>query len=103
MLLLSKFFSQIKLIQSVVGISCSVRVTGSHFQGPGYEGPMYQGRKSQVARSQFQGPRIPRSRVPGSQDSGSWVPGLRSQAQGLESWVSVPDFRLCQLFEALFL
>ena len=65
--LLSKFASQIKLIQSVVGSVASLRILGSHFQGPGWQ--------SLVSR----GPRVP--------SLGSHGPG---------SQVSGPDFRLGQ-------
>ena len=74
--LLSKFASQIKLIQSVEwGLVASAKVPGFKFHGLGCQGPMSQCRKSQVIRSQFQGPKFYglESRV-----LGSWLPGLAS-------------------------
>ena len=104
--LLSKFASQIKLIQSVVGVRC--QTYGDRVPGPRFQGPTFQGCKSQVLGSQFQVPRVPGprvsglgSRVPRSQVLGSRVPesqvlGLRvpslesqfpgSRVPGLRSW-----------------
>ena len=73
--LLSIFASQIKLIQSVVGVSCQS-------QGPGCQVPMFQGRTSQVPRSKF---RVPECLSP-------IYRGPRSQGPGFR--VSGPDFRL---------
>ena len=82
--LLSKLPSQIKLIQSVVGVCCQS-------QCPRVPLPGSQGCKSQGPESQF------RSRVSGSQGSVSQVSGSR---------VSDPDFRLssikCDLFWVIF-
>ena len=108
--LLSKFATQLKLIQSVVqfGIlgvcvtSSILRVLLSGFWvagsqipssrdpdlGPGCQGPVSQGHR-------FPGPRVP---GPESQDTkvpGLRVPGLGSQGPG--SRVSGPDFRLWPL------
>ena len=83
--LLSKFASQIKLMQFVVGSVASLSVLGSHFQGPG----------CQAFASQ--GSRVPRSRVPGSRVSGSQGPGsqvLCLRVSGLQA--SGPGFRLCR-------
>ena len=82
--LLSKLISKIKLIQSVVGVSCYYRVPGSDYQGPRCQGPMSQCHKSQGPWSQFQSPRVPNLKAPGSQGHGSQsfslrVPGPRSQ------------------------
>ena len=69
--LLSKFASQIKLMQSLVGISCKsqglrVPLPGSHVPG------------SQVPRLRVPRSRVSESRVSGSHVSGFQVPGLRS-------------------------
>ena len=72
-------------MQSVVGSAASLRVPGSHFQGPGYQG------------SVSQGPRMPGPRVPDFRGPGARVPGFRvSRSRVAESRVSGPDFRLCR-------
>ena len=84
--LLSKFASQIKLIQSVEwGLVTSVKVPGFDFHGLGCQGPMSQCLKSQLIRSQFQGRKFYglESRV------------LGSRVSGLGSQVSGPGCRLC--------
>ena len=104
--LLSKFVSQLKLIQSrvrvgILGIcvtSSILRVLLSGFWTSGSQMPSP---KDPVSGSQFQGPgsQSPRvsslsvleSRVSGSQDPGSQGPV--SQGPGFR--VSGPDFRLC--------
>ena len=106
--LLSKFASQLKLIQSVVRVGI-LQCSGSYSQDSGS-----QGRNSQVlaTHSRVQGVRVPvpwswvsGSRVPESQVSGSQGP--RSQVSqdpgsqgpkvsGPRSRVSGPDFRLCR-------
>ena len=123
--LLSKFASQLKLIQSVVRVrilgicvtSSVLRVLHSGFWVSKYQfsiprdlfpGSGVSG--SHVPESQFeglgcqgpvfQGPRVPGSHLPESQGPGSQSPG--SQGLGvpglrvLGSRVSGPDFRLCQ-------
>ena len=55
---ISKFTSQIKLIQSVVGSVASHRALGFHCQGPGCQDPMSQGPKSQGHRSQVPGSQV---------------------------------------------
>ena len=82
---LSKFASQIKLIQYVVGVSC-------YSQGPRVPSPGSWMSRSHVPGSQFRSLRVPSLRIPGSrasgsQVSGSQVLGLRSQGSG--SWVPV--------------
>ena len=111
--LLSKFASQIKLIQSVVGVRC--QTYGDRVPGPRFQGPTFQGRKSQVLGSQVSGsqgsssqslgPWVPgpgslgpRFWVLGFQSPGSWVSGSRvpsPSSRGPGSQVSGPDFRLC--------
>ena len=96
--LLSKFASQIKLIQSVDwGLVASVKVPGFEFHGLGCQGPMSQCRKSQVIRSQFQGPKFYglESRV-----LGSWVPGSRVLAP--RSSVLVVDYATSSIFYIFF-
>ena len=93
--LLSKFASQLKLIQSVVRVGILGSVTSSVLQVL-LSGLWVSG--SQVPSPKFQGPS---SRVPESQGSefqgrgsqGLRVPGPRFQGPG--SWVSGPDIRLC--------
>ena len=92
-----QLYLQIKLIESVVGVSYSLRVpipasrvSGSQFQGPGCQDPLSQGGKSQVPRFQFQRLRVLSPRVPGARVSGSTGPRM----PGLGSRVSGPDFRL---------
>ena len=75
--LLSKFASQIKLIQSVVA---SLKVPGSHSRIPS---PRFLTLASQSSRSQD-------SRVPGRGPQ-----GLGNRVPGPGSHVSDPDFRLC--------
>ena len=71
--LLSKFVSQIKLIQSVVGVSCS----------------------SQGLRLPFPGSWVSGPHVPGWQVPSPWVSGFGSRGPG--SRVSGPDFRICPI------
>ena len=89
----SKFASQIKLIQSVVGDQLLVsgsqgpicRVLGVRISCPIVASPKFQ-------LSRAPSPRVHGPRVPGSQDLGSWVPGLGSQgrgSQGLNSQVLI--------------
>ena len=80
---LSKLASQIKLIQSVVGVSC-------WSQGPRVSLP-----GSQVSGSHVPGWQVPRLMVPVPESQGSSSQSLRSQGPG--SQVSGPDFRLCLL------
>ena len=100
--LLSKFASQLKLLQSVVRIrilgicviSSILRVLLSGFWVSESQFPsprdLFPG--SWVSGSQC--PRVSGSRVLGLRVLGLRVPGLRSQ--GPRSRVSGPDFRLCQ-------
>ena len=80
---LSKFASQIKLIQSVMGSVASLRVLGSYFRGPECQGLV------------SQGPRVP---GPGLMVPGSWV----SESQGPGCRVSSPDFRLYPFLQNTF-
>ena len=117
--LLSKFTSQLKLIQSVVlagilGICVTswilrilcLRVTIPKSQGPISRGLGVRVPCPTVPRSQASGSRVSESQGPGSQGPGLQVPeshgtgtqtpgvaGLRSQ--GPRSRVLGPDFRLC--------
>ena len=74
---LSKFASQIKLIQYVVGVSC-------YSQGPRVPLPGSWMSRSHVPGSQFRSLRVPSLRIPGSRVSGSRVSG----SQGSGSQVS---------------
>ena len=77
--LLSKFASQIKLMQSPVGVSCQSQ--GPRVQLPGSQVP-----RPRVPVPESQGPRIPGPRI-----SGLRVPGLRVlrlRVQGPKSHVS---------------
>ena len=111
--LLSKFASQLKLIQSVVRVgilgiwvtSSILRVLLSGFWVSGLQFPsprdLFPGSwvsGSHFTESQFQGPvsQGPSSRSPGShcpRFQGPRIPGLRSQ--GPRSRIPGPDFRLC--------
>ena len=78
--LLSKFASQIKLMQSPVGVSCQS-------QGPRVAGPKAQGPSSRVPGSQDPGSQnlesqSPRSQGPASQGPGSQVSCLRVPGPG---------------------
>ena len=90
---LSKFASQIKLIQYVVGVSCysqgpRVPSPGSWMSRSMSQGPSSGVSGSQVSGSQSLGPQGPRS-----QDPRSWVSGLRVPVH--ESRFSGPEFTLC--------
>ena len=112
--LLSKFASQLKLIQSVVrvgilGISVAssilrVLLSGFWASGSQFPSPRDPFPGSWVSGSQFHGPefRVLCSRIAGLRVFGSWVSeswGLRSH--GPRSRVSGPDFRLCHILTIL--
>ena len=114
--LLSKFASQLKLIQSVVrvrilGICITISVlrvllsgfwvSMSQFSSPRDPFPGFWVSGSRVPG--FKSPKVSGSRVPGLRVSGlgPGVPGLRSQ--GPRSRVSGPGFRLCLFSEHLSL
>ena len=94
--LLSKFASQLKLIQSVSGSwsqdsgsqSRNFQVPGTYFQVPGCQDPRVPG--SRVPKSRVSGFRVPGLRVPGVRVLGSQVSGLRVPGPG--SHVMILDY-----------
>ena len=94
--LLSKFASQLKLIQSVarvgiLGICVTMSMLRVLFSGFWVSGLQFPSPRDSFPWSQESGFHVPGSRAPESRVSGSQVPG--SQVSGF--WVSGPDFRLC--------
>ena len=85
--LLSKFASQLNLIQFVYGSGyleseSKVQFSGSCSQDSESQGRNFQGPGTYFQVLGCQGPRVPGSRVPESRVSGSWFKGLRVRGPG---------------------